>query len=704
MKLHHFLISVFLSLSFIPVFGEEMSPDTESWTATLIKISSDEAIGELEAHGVRILRRRGDILLCYVPRENNGTRGTSDPLRGVERMEKARKSYPVMDKAREWFDASAIHSGSGFPLPYTGKGVVTGICDTGIDPLHIAFLDGNGNPRIKLWTHYDEEKGERMVMETREEYAQRKTDTARTYHASHVANIMAGSYGQYHGMAPDSEIVISTSGLTDVGILCGAEDILEYANEQGKRAVINMSLANYTGPHDGTSLFCQYLDMLAEEAVVVLSSGNGGRSAISLSYNFTQEKDNLSLPLYSTDWVQFNPYGMVDVWSIDSTPLRLRFGIYDEQDRELVKWYPWKEMHDSQWWCVTSDPEATSTDDFEVEYDPEFADIYSGYFAIGGEINSENGRYNITLQYNAHTDHVSSYGPWARYVPVVGVEGSAGSHADIYSDGSYTVFRSLPGEPAANSDMSISDLATGHNTISVGMYVNRATRPNLEGEELPVAFPVGTVAPMSSYGTLADSRVMPHTVSPGYAVVSAISRYCKEFLEGDGSNLNAVDEVDGEKYYWCTNYGTSMASPYVAGSIACWLEAVPQLKGRDIRSLIELSNRHDYPDADNPRHGLGWFDPAAGLKLALERYSAIPETGLDSSDGGDLRLSFDGSYITVWNPSHNSYQVNIHDISGRTVGRHTVSAPVGSIGISDLNPGIYVVTINGSDRTLKFAR
>lgn len=683
--------------------SESRPSDTDTHYAAIIKIDSEDAVSSLTDAGVEILRRRDNLLLCYIPvsldifSETRCERGF--------KIERGRKVSRSMDKAREWFNADYIHSGRELPMPYTGEGVVTGICDVGIDPLHISFLDADGEPRIKRIVQYKEGTGERIVLHSKDDYTAWVTDTPDNWHATHVANIMAGSYGPYKGMAPGSEMVITTSQLTDVGLLCGAEDILEYAQENGKRAVINMSMANYIGPHDGSALFSQYLAKIGEEAIVVLSAGNGGRKDFTLPFDFTDTARTTSLALYSTDWVQFNPYGATDVWSIDDTPLQVRFGIQDAQQQTIFKMFPWQELYEGNTFVVTSDPDRLPASNREtVIYDEDFAHVYSGWFSLTGEINPENGRYRMIMEYDAHTDHVASQGPWARYVPVIEVSGAPGAHADIYGDFQYTVFRAMPGGAQPGSILSFSDLASGENVISVGMFVNRNTRPSVSGDDYTDDVAPGTIWPGSSYSTLNDGRVMPITVAPGYSIVSAISNPFYAAHPTGPEQINAETTVNGKQYFWATNSGTSMSAPYVAGTLACWLEALPGLTTKDIIRIMADTNRHDYPDPENPRHGQGWFNPLEGLKTALKAYSGITDINGagDKANYDNRKLTFSGSILSLWNPEMKDTRIFVTDISGQVLLSLESSFSMEEISLSHFVPGIYLAHIEGSNKSLKF--
>lgn len=221
--------------------------------------------------------------------------------------------------------------------PYTGSGVVTGFCDTGFDPNHIAFLDADGNSRVRLLVAYDEPNGERTVVDTPEGIASWTTDNVDEFHGTHVANIMAGGFrdGLYYGLAPDADIVATTSQLYDAGLLSACEDIVDYAKSVGKPAVINLSVGSYNGPHDGSSLFCRYMDMLAEDAIVCLSAGNEGQRNNTFRAAFTEDFRIWRTRTMSGNWMQFDMNGMIDAWSHDTRPVGISFLIRDNVDSSV---------------------------------------------------------------------------------------------------------------------------------------------------------------------------------------------------------------------------------------------------------------------------------------------------------------------------------------------------------------------------------
>ncbi len=315
---------------------------------------------------------------------------------------------------------------------------MAGFCDVGFDPLHPTFLDKNGVSRVKRITQYIENKGLRIVVEGDEAYEEWGTDDSDNYHATHVGGIMAGNGAgsPYVGIARDADIVVSTSTLTDVGLLAGVEDIIDYAKEVGKPCVINLSMGNYIGAHDGTSLFSQYLDMCAEDAIIVLSSGNEGNRTNTLAYKFTEEKPSVGFRLGNRAWDQKNMYGITDIWSSDSRPFSIQVSLFDDETKKVV--YSYEPVEFKPGYEATSVRYEWNPDEPEIE-----GNALNGYLTAVGALNRENGRYEVALMYEYESTALIGSG-WARDMVSVTVTGEPGSDVEIYADGSYTRLMTLP--------------------------------------------------------------------------------------------------------------------------------------------------------------------------------------------------------------------------------------------------------------------
>ena len=656
---------------------------------SVLIVESDEEAADLEAQGVIIWRRRADMALALVPRNSANRVKTRGDIGG----KRPRRACPTMDIAKSYFDASLINAGTGLPQAYKGKNVVVGFCDIAFDPNHINFRDTEGRSRVKRLLYYDEPLGIRKVLDTPEEIASWTTDYDGAYHGTHVAGIMTGSYNAngYGGMAPEAEIVATTSQLYDAGILSACEDIIEYAKSVGKPAVINLSVGSYNGPHDGTSLFCRYMELLGEEAVICLASGNEGDDYNSYRFTFTEKTPAWRVRIYGNDWVNFNIHGMTDAWSSDTRPVSARFIIYDNDNAKCVYESELVDFSKGEEFVLSCDS------------DPGMSRYMTGKVYFFGYISDLNGRWVTEIVYDTQTTATAaaSDGRWARYHPALEFSASPGTHVDINADGQYSALNVMSGYPAPTADLSVSDLATSHNVVTVGMYNNRTRIPTLSGEDRVFNFEPLTVNTGSGYGTLIDGRVLPHTLAPGGGVVSSSNRYYTlahpEFIP----RMNAVETIDGETYYWGSDAGTSMSTPYVAGVIATWLEAVPGLTVADVLEAIRQTNLHEYPDPSNPRHGQGWFQPYEGLKYVLAHAGICPGT----TEATDIRIVLKEGMAEVLNPSASEIEVNAYSVSGsRALLPVRSSDTVVPVSLDALESGVYMIHVtprNGSPVTLK---
>lgn len=698
-----FLFFLILSL-ILPVAGAlaaSAAPAPQRYIPSLIRISDDAAITALEEDGAKVWHRRGDIIIAFLPDDPATATGAmtgcqyngSVPsairrarrLPGVEQIERSRRLSPSLDTARSHFAAEDVLIGKGFPQPYTGKGVVVGLVDIGFDPLHVNFLADDGTPRVRRFVTINDTLALKNVMTTREEFEAVRTDDPDEWHATHVAGIMAGGYKDngFNGIASDAEIVACTSLLYDAGILAGIEEIVGYARSQGKRCVVNLSLAGYIGPHDGTSLCDQYLAMLGEEAFICLATGNAGDTYNALSQTFTEQHPTTRVRIHCSDWMQFDMTGATDIWSVDSTPLRARILVYDEYTREVV--------------YASSEQDASVDFLYRIESgsDPEFARYYDGWIELEGwERDRENGRCHLLLQYDAHTGIRVPGKQWARYNIALEVTGPAGSGVQMFADGQSSRFVGFPGWPGPHAALSVSDMAAADRVIAVGMYNSRARLPVIDGSFREASFAPMTVSKYTGFGTFVNGRTVPHTVAPGGAIVSSTSGPFVEAHPEAVASMCARSEVDGTTCYWDSNSGTSMSTPYVAGFLATWLEADPMLEYDDVMRIILATNRHDYPDPENPRHGQGWFDPRAGLQAVVEQAGL---TGLWPSANNGPRLEYRDGSLTIWNPARQECRLDLYTPAGLILATYTTTAPAADFPIPAIVSGLMIAALTTPD-------
>ena len=650
----------------------------------VIEYTDEEALDELCAQGVVVFHKRGGMALCCVPRELDGLSGNT---RQVTRASLGRRLEKNTDVSRSLTGVDAVHNGlpsaqGGNLLGYDGKGVVVGLCDVGFDPGHIAFKG-----RVAMMSTYVDTLAQRTVYAPGSMMAtpgaELVPDTPDECHGSHVANIMAGgrSHNPYSGAAPESTIAASMSCLSDVCLLSGIEDIIAFAKEQGKPAVINLSMGSIVGPRDGSDLFNQYIDLLGKEAVIVLSAGNDGASKLTYTHEFTgADFTETAGTMFesSRSWDGFDIVGGLGLWSADATPFQLQFVAWDQIDKKYV--------YTSEW----LNPAANEGGEMVWELAEEELQLFQQYFPGGSlammcGVNPHNNRFNMELRFKVTPEAELPGHHWARYI--VGWRARAPQGLKLFAHTEGRVFMrnyGVPGMVDGNADMSISDLVCNRNTIAVGSWNTRTTVPVWGGGEYTFTdYQTNTSTWWSSYGTLDDGRQLPHICAPGNYIVSAMNGAYIAKYPDSGWIINHRESVDGKDYYWFSQCGTSMASPMAAGVFALWLEADPDLGVEDVRAIAAKTANRGFSDIDNPRWGAGALDAAAGLREVLAR-SAVsnitaPVDALEVTVNPDRTLTVTAGGVAV--PYH------VYNMQGIDLGQSIT-----------LQPGIYIVSAMGQSR------
>ena len=167
----------------------------------------------------------------------------------------------------------------------------------------------------------------------------------------------------------------------------------------------------------------------------------------------------------------------------------------------------------------------------------------------------------------------------------------------------------------------------------------------------------------------------------------------------DGSTCGAIAEnAEGEQFFWEASSGTSMASPYVAGTIALWLETDPTLTLDDVRDILSFTAIRDEAvlKADPVQAGAGKLDAYAGLKEVLRRRGTDGIAAVAVQDKGLLVHQTAEKMLEVFLAGAESLNVSIIDMAGKTVRcQHTANTDQAVLDIHGLLPGTYVIVANG---------
>ena len=658
--------------------------DGESYVAIVLQLESEEATVPSFA---AVLSRRGDLAAVSVP-QSRLDELLSAP--GVLRMESGVCAVPVMDEARKM---CGLQQTLDMPGHYRGRNVVVGFTDIGFDPNHVNFLGNDGNSRVRRLVNY---RGTALWpdrLTDAGEITSWTTDDPANWHATHVAGILAGSYepNGYYGVAPEADIVATTSPLHDGYLLAGCEEVVTYARERGVPAVINMSIASSTGSHDGTSLFNRYLQRLADDAVVCVSAGNSGYKWTGcIPFTATPEKPKVQALFRESPFsTPFEVKGIADLWSMTDKPFSVRILIYDALDKKFVGSI---DTHD---FTAGETQTVAATPDIAPAYGIESDETLARYFAsarvvVSSEVNPYNNRFNSVMSFEWLNRPESDGVITGHYWLGIEVTPAQGETVRMFaSDGIQFMRPLMEYDPDFSNAWSINDLACGDGIVAVGAVTSRVKWPS-DGEEY-VAGPaesVGKVAEFSSFATLDNGKVLPSICAPGAAVVSSISTpYVMAHPGSDG--FCDVVTAGGRTHYWRNASGTSMSSPYTAGVFALMFEANPDLTPAEAIDIVSRTAVAP-PDTDK-RWGHGMLDAYAAVKAALEA-SGIHGIGADSATPADIVAAGNGIW-TVRGYGLPVADVAVYDMQGRSVSPLiTTGADTATIDMNHLPSAIYLVT------------
>ena len=705
------------------------STATICYTPVMIRVDEGVSNEQLEEEGILVNARRGDIVFASVAIDE--IERVAD-LKTIKQMQLPRDVQQKMDRARTAIGVDKIHAGEGLPQAYTGKGVVTGIVDGGIDPNNINFKKEDGTTRVEYLTHIyansSSQSGYSQMAYNSATISRFRTDDSTAYHGTHTMGIMAGSYkgnvkvaetesqlktnivekaNPFYGMAPESDIVASCGTLQDYFIALGVESTLQYAYDMKKPAVVNLSLGSNTGSHDGKGIIGQYLEKAGEEAIICLAAGNEGDLPIAL--NKTLQGSDMTVQSFikplnatmtSSDGTTYQNlrYGTVYIYSNDSTQFDIKAVLYRKSRQAPAFNFGLEGSNSTQSiYYATSDYKQSDTDKTNTV----FSQAFNGYVGIGTQYDSNSKRYYAMIDYFVFDNTKSNSN--ADVILGFSVTGKkAGQRIDCFCDGTYTVLDGYNFEGWSNGSQngSISDMACGENILVVGAYNSKEAwggldgkRHYYEGSNGTNAFPEGEVSAFSSYGTTITGKNLPDICAPGTVVISTISQPYSSYvkLQNYPSDVTAQVTANGKTYYWAQAMGTSMACPVVAGAIALWLQANPNLTIADVKDIVaKTAVKDEYvtnSTADPIQWGAGKFDAYAGLKEAIRR-NAVENT----TDNTKLLIrTADSRHFEVFLAGAKTLTINLYDISGRLALSTTAQGDETQVDATGLAAGVYVL-------------
>jgi subtilisin family serine protease len=472
------------------------------------------------------------------------------------------------------------------PVPEDGSGIVVGICDWGFDFTHANFRNADGSTRLlMLW---DQRGGPHASspapfgygrLHTREAInaALGTPDALATLgyrigmndaHGTHVADILAGNRrepGSQVGLASGADIIFVHLGnrpLEELANLGDSVDLLEgldfcrkQARALGRQCVLHLSAGQTGGPKRGTTLLERAVDGMLSEPGIALVQ-SVGNYADSAMHTHARIGPNQRFDL---DWVI--PEG-------DRTP------------NELEVWYSGQDVFE----LTLRAPDGQ-----------EFRAPLGQHQPLGGGGRSWGNLYHRWQEPNCGLNHVDVFlypaapsGVWT--LKLHGREVVDGRiQAWIERDARGRYQSRFPRE-LATSLYTTNTISNSYRAIAVGAHDARlAERPATR---------------FSSRGPTADGRQKPELSAPGNRILAARS--------------TPRDGWRGQSKL-CVKSGTSMAAPWVSGTVALMMHAAGRpLSIHEIRRI--LIGTVDEPGGpkgrSSTRLGYGYLNIRAAVEAA----------------------------------------------------------------------------------------
>jgi subtilisin family serine protease len=293
---------------------------------------------------------------------------------------------------------------------------------------------------------------------------------------------------------------------------------------------------------------------------------------------------------------------------------------------------------------------------------------------------------------------------WIGLKPEISIEViGEGAEAEILLQDGYFV-------GGVNYDVTHDDQETSHSihspgsapsVICVGASSHRTAILNYEG--VWRIFDQGTNgrrADYSSVGPTFDGRIKPDVMAPGNNIISSYSSfYCETHPTASdiASNVSVFD-FNGRSYAWNSNAGTSMATPVVAGAIALWLQAKPDLSPQQALDVISRTARQ-YTDTlsyPNNYYGYGEIDVYNGL-LAVLQLDVVDGISHHQPAAARISLTKDRQLsVTVPSGTESPLTIRLFNLKGQQVWSRSTVLPPFSLLLPPELKGVYVVQLDGS--------
>lgn len=671
----------------------------------LVRVTRDPG-NAWEAMGVLVGTRAGNIWTVHIPIDRIRE---FVALPGMDYIDLDMPLRPQIREARSTTRTDSAHQGKGLIWPMQGTGIVSGVIDFGFDYGHPAFFDTSGQQyRVKaVWelgtsgtppsgyAYGHEIKGEAAILA-------QGTDNNEQTHGTGVAGIMAGSglgsQAMYsRGFAPESEMVFvgvrrdsiegqwQESGFSD--FIDGIAYIFDYADDQAKPAVVNISWGSQSGPHDGTSLFNEACNQLSGSGkIIVMSAGNDGQEAIHLSKQFSGTDSLMSsYVVFSSDTLKRT---WIDLWGEPGDQWCLQVTLYSQGAPRDSTGFVCLDNQIHEGILLSED----GLDTLKLTWINSLSTFNQKPRMLLDLQNQTSDSALITIKSHSARLHAWNESYYYGYKYGYSSQFASGTH---------------PQALAGNAESTVSDMGSATSVVLVGAYASKTSFRDLRNNNWSYQNYVlrGDLVPFSSRGPLADGRISPVITAPGLTLATASSSFDLRYLPGGLNQQQLVGQTNwrGKDYFYSEFTGTSASSPAAAGIVALMLEANPRLTPQQVLAFLDQTALEDaftgsLPSSGDNDWGQGKINAWAAV-LAAAQTNGLISTEREAPQVMAYPNPHQGQfYLLEQGSDYGTRTVTVRDLMGRTLQSHNWVLQPGMNQLPmQLNgaPGIYLITVQG---------
>ncbi|MCB0793652.1 MAG: S8 family peptidase [Flavobacteriales bacterium] len=593
--------------------------------------------------GGRVKWSMEGIIGATVPTEGVRALFRDERIQGVEFS--LYRGSALNDSMRVKARVDRVHGGEA-PLlqAYQGQGVIVALIDAGLDLTHPDFQLADGRTRVLRYWDQTLPVDAQFTPQPYG-YGQAFDSTAINAggcpsvdqpdwfgHGSTVTGTAAGNglaNGRHRGVAPEADLIIVSSDFDRPNWKASVADAVDYilneADALGMPVVINASLGDYMGSHDGLDAAALFIDDRLQQApgrAMVCAAGNSRgvanyhlRGAPSADTSFTWFRVNQN-SLFGYPALYF------ELWADTAEMHQVQFAMGGDRigggRYRLRGNTPFHGIQGVLGQLITDTLWSLSGNRLGVVQ----------YFA---ELRGEQYRMDVFMP---EPDSINGY--WYRFMTA----GTGGF--DVWSGtafgtsqivgGDFSNFTEFPdsaryGQPDTFM-RTVDSWACSDKVITVANYQNELAYFDVNNNWLTFAGTEEELSPGSSNGPTRDGRMKPDVAATGDITLSSAPLDLIQFF------LANDPEKVAQGGFHIRGGGTSIASPVVAGTVALLMERCPMIEGHQIVSSIHDGARNDSYTGPVPNvdWGYGKLDAFATLLAAGPDMSLVADTTICSGD------------------------------------------------------------------------